>query len=428
MRILYLVGGENAFWGGATVRDAAFMRGLAAGDHEVLGVSVFGPAPVDGEDGVSPFFPLGQGRLKTMFPRLTRVPSTLAGFLKKPRPVTNLTAFAVDGYVDRAGPEVVNLLAGRDKQLRRDFARLLEYLRAKEFRPDVVILSNIMLSGLAEPLKGALGCRLVCLTQGSDRIIENLYDPYRSDARKLARKNARLMSMVVTTSRYFAIRTTEFLALPPNRVRVVYPGIDVERLRNPHPRVRDPFVIGFLSPISNRTGLDILVDALDSLVKNTQIRPQLWIAGPVEDERYWHRILRRLDAAHLKGSHRVFGPLTLKQRREFFPKLSVFAVACREPESKGVIILEAMAMGVPVVGPSCGIIPEIFQYANGGLLVSSESPVWMYSQTFELLATIPETADQMGQVAVEGVAEHFSIERSTAQLIDLLAEATRKPV
>ena len=76
-----------------------------------------------------------------------------------------------------------------------------------------------MLSGLAEALRGNLGCPIVCLTQGSDRIIEALDEPYRSDARKLVRKNARLFRLVVATSRFFAIRATESLSLPASRVR-----------------------------------------------------------------------------------------------------------------------------------------------------------------------------------------------------------------
>ncbi len=209
MRILYLVGGKNAYWGEATARDVAFVHGLAKGGHDVEAVSLSGPPLVEDADDDALFHPLGQGKLQSIFPRLTRVPSTIAGLIKKPRPVVNMTSFAIDGHVDRAGPLAVNRLAGRDSQLRRDFGRLLEYLKNKQFHPDVIILSNIMLSGLAEPLKGALGSRIICLSQGSDRVIENLAEPYRSDARKLARKNARLMAMIVATSRFFAIRVTD---------------------------------------------------------------------------------------------------------------------------------------------------------------------------------------------------------------------------
>ena len=48
MRILYLVGGKSMYAGGATVRDAAFVRGLRDAGHEVDAVSLHGPTSVDG--------------------------------------------------------------------------------------------------------------------------------------------------------------------------------------------------------------------------------------------------------------------------------------------------------------------------------------------------------------------------------------------
>ncbi len=427
MRILYLVGGRNALWGEATVRDAAFVRGLRNAGHEVDAVSLEGPALVDDDlNDAKLFLPLGQGKLHRMFPRLTRVPQALASLIKKPHPVANMTSFAVDGHVDRIGPEAVSRLSGRHKQLRREFAKLLEYIRFKNAQPEIVVLDNIMLSGLAEPLKGALDCKVVSMSQGADRFIESLSEPYRSDARKLARKNARHLAAVFTASRYFAIRATEFLALPPTRVQVVHPGINGDRFINELPRNRHPFTIGFLAPISNKTGLDILIDAINTLMKNTKIKPLLWIAGPVEDERYWHRMQHRLETPAFKDKFKIFGELDARGRKDFYHKLSAFAVSSREPESKGVVILEAMAAGIPVIAPSTGIIPEIFQFANGGLLVSSEAPVWMYAQAFEVLATIPETADQMGKTAAEGVRTYFSIERSAYRLAALLSEFSNK--
>ncbi len=60
MRILYLVGGNDVVAGGATVRDSAFVRGLQNGGHDVIPVSLYGPAAAEGESGFSKLFhPLG---------------------------------------------------------------------------------------------------------------------------------------------------------------------------------------------------------------------------------------------------------------------------------------------------------------------------------------------------------------------------------
>ena len=425
MRIVYLVGGNDVIPGGATARDATFVRGLREADHEVLPLSLFGPAGPAGEPALGKVFPpLGHGTLRRYFPRLSKVPVGITSMFRRPTPVMSMTSIAVSGRgADARGPLAVSLLSGANKMQRREFSRLMDVGGGQKNRPDAVILSNILLSGLAEPLKANLDCPVFCLSQGSDRMIESLEEPYRSDARKLARKNARLFRLVITSSRYFAIRATESLSLPAGRIKVVPPGVDANALFNPAPRRRLPFTVGYLGPIRQEKGLDILVDAVESLVRDTAVEPELWISGPVEDERYWSRLRRRLDAKTLSSRHKVYGTLSGKDRRDFIEGLSVFVVPSREPESRATTILEAMAAGVPVVGPATGIIPEIFQYANGGLLVSSEAPAWMFAQALELLASMPDTADEMGRVGSEGVNNHFSVESSTRCLVETIAGA-----
>ncbi len=428
MRILYLVGGNEFVAGGATVRDAAFVHGLAAAGHDVEAISLFGPAPAEGETGFSNVFkPIGNTMFRRMFPRLSQVPDTLVSLVRNPRPVVNMTSLAVMGRrVDPRGPLAVGMLSGANKLQRREFLRLMEHLGKNPAPVDVAIFANTMLSGLAEPIRANLGCPIVCLSQGSDRVIEALDEPYRSDARKLVRKNARLFRMVVSTSRYFAIRATESMALPASRVKVVPPGVDVSDLPERGARRRLPFTIGYMAPIRKEKGLDILIDAVDSLLKDTAIEPTLWIAGKVEDERYWNRLHRRLENPHFKNHHRIFGSLGVKERHAFMEGLSVFVVSARDPESRATHLLEAMATGVPVVGPAAGIIPEIFQHANGGLLVSSEAPAWMFAQALELLASMPDTAEELGRAGRDGVREHFSIECAAAALVEIIEEAKGK--
>ena len=217
MRILYLAAGNVAFGGGATARDAAFIRGLGDNGHEVRAVSLYGPIRIEGQDKPCGLFQsLGSTRVQRVFPRLSVLPSALASFLRHPRPLGAVTSFAVGGRIDKAGPEVVRALAGRDKRQHREYARLME-LYSSFPKPDVVVLANILLLGLAEPLRAGFSCPVVCLSQGSDRFVECLDEPYRSDARKLVRRHAKLLRMAVTTSRFSAIRATEFMALSRSR-------------------------------------------------------------------------------------------------------------------------------------------------------------------------------------------------------------------
>ena len=98
MRILYLVGGNDIIAGGATVRDAAFVRGLVDAGHEVEALSLYGQAKVEGEHVFSGAFkPLGRHTLRRLFPSLAKVPSALTSLMHLVRPVDNMTSIAVMG-------------------------------------------------------------------------------------------------------------------------------------------------------------------------------------------------------------------------------------------------------------------------------------------------------------------------------------------
>ena len=277
MRIAYLVAGNDSFGGGATVRDAAFVRGMLNAGHEVDAFSLYGYASIEGETRPSDIFtPLGRHSLSRIFPRLTKVPKILTSFSHLVRPVDNMTSIAVTGRrFDPNGPLVVDLLSGANKTQRSEFSRLMESLGRKPGKIEVVVLANLILSGLAEAVRANIGCPIVCLSQGSDRIIESLEEPFRSDARKLVRKNSRYFRRVISSSRYFAIRATESLALPASRIKVVPPGVDAKAMDNPAPRKRIPFTIGYMAPIQKERGLDILLDAVDGLLNSAHLDLEL---------------------------------------------------------------------------------------------------------------------------------------------------------
>lgn len=428
MRILYLVVGNDFVAGGATIRDAVFVKGLTEAGHEVEAVSLYGHVGVEGESGYSSVFkPLSSHTLRRYFPHLAKLPEALASFANGVRPLDNMTsAVAMGGRIDPKGPLAVGLLAGTNKLQRREFSRLATRLSGNANRVDAAVFSNVMLSGLAEPIRERFDCPIICLSQGADRFIEALEEPYRSETRRLARRNARLFRLVVASSRHFAIRAAEFLSLPAARIKVAPPGVDAEAMTHSEPRRREPFTVGYMAPIRKDKGLDILVEAMETLTAGGVQEAELWIAGRVEEERYWNRLCHRLEMARPRLSYRTFGSLGLRERRNFMMGLSAFAVSSREPESRATHMLEAMAAGVPVVGPAAGVIPEVFQQAAGGLLVSSDAPAWMFAQALEILATMPDTADEMGQAGRAGVREHFSMDRAAGRLCRIIEEALGK--
>lgn len=422
MRILYLVGGNDFPAGGATVRDAAFVRAMRQAGHEVDAVALFSPTGVEGTPDTEGIFThLGRSTLRRLFPQLTRASRTIVSMINNPRQM-NMTGMG-GVRLDPRGMLAVGMLAGTDKTQAREYGRIREYTARHTARVDACFLANALLSGLAPQLKLEFGCPIICLSQDSAHLLDSLEEPHQSVARKLMRKNARHFALLVTTNRWSAVADAETLALPAARIRIISPAVDCTGLQAAPQRVRDPFTIGFLAPLCREKGADIVVDAVESLITAARVDARLRIAGPHVDEHYVRRLHHLLERPVFDGRWEIMSQPTGADRTAFFQSLSVFVNASREPETRAVGIIEALASGVPVVGPASGIVPEILQSTRGGVVVPLDAPPWMYTQAFEVLAADPEAADHLGQLGSEGVRKHFSIDAAAVSLQQLLDEA-----
>lgn len=88
-------------------------------------------------------------------------------------------------------------------------------------------------------------------------------------------------------------------------------------------------------------------------------------------------------------------------------------------EGFGIVFLEAMAFGKPVIGPNVGAPAEIIPHGRCGLLVNPEDPTAVADALIEICAN-SERAQKMGQAGRDWVRDHYSYGVFRAQLQSLL--------
>jgi len=88
-------------------------------------------------------------------------------------------------------------------------------------------------------------------------------------------------------------------------------------------------------------------------------------------------------------------------------------------EQFGRIIIEAMACAVPVIGSTCGAIPEIV--GEGGV-VFPERDAGQLRATLERLATDRSALQGLSQRAQQRVMEHFSWEVVALRILEIYHE------
>ena len=112
---------------------------------------------------------------------------------------------------------------------------------------------------------------------------------------------------------------------------------------------------------------------------------------------------------HKLGGRVHFIPFQ-KRISEALTDTNVIIHASTRPEPFGRVVIEAMAMGVPVIGARSGAVPEIITSGHDGLLATAGDPE-DYARRLEQLLKSKEESDAIARNGVETVRERFTIER-----------------
>lgn len=115
----------------------------------------------------------------------------------------------------------------------------------------------------------------------------------------------------------------------------------------------------------------------------------------------------------------------LYHRSEVFllPARTVISDHDSKGEGFGIVYLEAMAYGKPVIGPNYGAPAEIIQNGQNGLLVDPEDPSAIAKALLNLLNE-PDLAREMGREGSEWVKRTYSYDSFRVQLREILATGT----
>ena len=429
MRIIYIAAGAAGSYCGACTRDVALVRRLIARGHEAVMMPLYTPLRADGPDpSIRRVFYGGINTyLQQQFALFRKTPRFIDWLFDRPALLKLVSLFAIETEPEKLGDMTVSVLRGLDGRQGKEAEKLLGFLEHEE-RPDIVNLSNSLLSAVAAEIKRRIGVPVVCTLQGEDTFVQRLPQPHRGQAIELLRRHARSLDLVFAASEGYADEMSRFLAVPRDRVRVIRPGIECEHYAGPRQDPQEPFRVGFLSRLSPEKGFDILVEAFILLERERPGCTVLSAAGEARgpSAKLLARLRSRLADAGLADRFDYAGELDFEQKVRFLKTCSVFCVPTRYPEQDGIAYLEALAAGVPVVAPEIGQLPELVKLTGGGFLVPPESPEAIAEAVARLLDD-PDGARRMSANAAQVVARDFSADRMTDDVLTAYNEALHAP-
>jgi glycosyltransferase involved in cell wall biosynthesis len=233
-----------------------------------------------------------------------------------------------------------------------------EFLNTK---PDLIIANHINIMALtAWRLSNEFGVPYRIISHGTDTKLLLKDRRYRDIFGTAARCSEKILS----TSKFVA---KEIQATVGGSVEVLGGAVDPE-LFYPSPSIREvKNRLIYAGRLVTEKGLWTLIEAF-SLQKSAA---ELVLAGegPLRDD-----IETFLSDSPLRNRVRLAGYVTPERLREILASSQLAVIPSLWQEPLGLIVLEAMACGVPVIASSVGGIPEMISDHVNGLLVPPGDP------------------------------------------------------
>jgi glycosyltransferase involved in cell wall biosynthesis/SAM-dependent methyltransferase len=195
----------------------------------------------------------------------------------------------------------------------------------------------------------------------------------------MERSCLRRATRIHVLSSFSASQLWQLYAIPSDRIEKIPGGVDLRRFHPARDREilqrnlglpSQPPLLLTVRNLEARMGLDNLIRAI-ALLRQSTPDVQLLIGGDGSQRAALERLAGRLD---LQTHVRFLGYLPDTDLPKYYQAADIFVLPTRELEGFGLITVEALACGTPVIGTPVGAIPEVLGPLDPSLLFKDHSP------------------------------------------------------
>jgi glycosyltransferase involved in cell wall biosynthesis len=197
-------------------------------------------------------------------------------------------------------------------------------------------------------------------------------------------------------------------------------GVDMDLFTPAERGENKTFTIGFIGRLLPAKGLLVLIDAL-ARIKNDNWRLLIVGDGPEREAAE-----RRVSEYELTNRCEFVGAIPYDETPAYFQKLDVLVVPTMTTktirEQFGRVIVEAMACNVPVIGSTCGAIPEVIGEAG---IVVRENDSTALASALRRIINDGELQKHLVGAGRRRVEKHYTWERVAEQIFSVYQEVLK---
>jgi glycosyltransferase involved in cell wall biosynthesis len=191
---------------------------------------------------------------------------------------------------------------------------------------------------------------------------------------------------------------------PAARIRQIPNGVPAADRSRRHYQPGQELTLGMIALYRPRKGIEVLLEAM-SLVRAAGHHVRLHAVGPFETPEYERSVRAR--AEQLGVSQFITWAGFSTEVNAEFRRMQLFVLPSLYGEGMPMVVLEAMAAGLPVISTRVEGIPQVVRHGQDGLLAAPGDPVDLANALQRFISGEVST-DAMGDSGWQRQREHFS--------------------
>ncbi len=297
--------------------------------------------------------------------------------------------------------------------------------------PFDLIHTHDWLTGFAAmAIKQAWGCPLVATIHATER---GRGRGYLSNDLQRSIDNAEQVltyetDRIIVCSHVMSSEVQHFFQTPDSKLDIVPNGVNIADLRNGHPKemlsayrakyaAPEEVIVFTISRLVHEKGIHWLVNAAPRILTECpQVRFIIAGTGPEADN-----LKQQAESLGVAGRVKFTGFISDEDRNHLY-KVSTCAVFPSLYEPFGIVALEAMALGCPVVVSDVGGLTEVVTHTETGITIYPDDD---HSLAWGVLHTLnhPDLAQEWATKARQTVKELFNWSRIAGLTLDAYRRA-----
>jgi colanic acid/amylovoran biosynthesis glycosyltransferase len=228
----------------------------------------------------------------------------------------------------------------------------------------------------------------------------------------------------ITVEGPFMAEALKRLGCPENKIRIIHLGVDIKHLRNMHLNVAsDQFNILFIGLEREKKGAIYAAEAFVRAARSCT-NVHLHIIG---DGKYRNTVNEIISTAGFKDKVSFYGYVPVYKYHELLVKMNCLlapSITAHDGDTEGgapVSVIEAQAIGIPVIGTTHCDIPEIVINGKTGLL-SPERDITSLSQNLISLIADQKLQQAFSIAAMEHISRQHDINKQIRKLTEVYNE------